>query len=710
MIDKLLYKLLDEISYRNKTGIVNLQNENDIYILSEILTEWGWSDIKGELIQILLEKIEGDVLNDENDEDSSISDEENTLTKATIDTTYIQDLPDGDPAVKKDKEKKIIDETLESIGILLNEASIFDDKYGIGSRFLAITNTESLFKEGLPDGETIPKGFFTKVSDTENAIPVNLSGSGGKVVYVQANDTKKTYKITGSANKLQSMFGKMRKGASPKDINWKTDTLETAAAMGVFINGYSILQQLNNNVKTDDDLPKVIDDITRQVSKAFGKSGDYANIGEIESKIGNIHLADWYQLASLMAGMTKFTDSVIPSWSQKYIIHKSIGDYYKAIDRSELVQGTKQNTADMVISNTPISKLLELIRDEHPIEFDNDGICYIPNTDVKWIQVSLKKAQDGAQLGKIYGFLKNKFDLLDNSDVLDIALSEGISDFIQKGKDFIKNIGTSFMDKLKSLGDFMGKIGNAISKGFTKTPDKDLDTLQRELQQAGLKGNINEEMLYESKTIFETLEEIGADRKLLNVLVNNVNKKFDNIKNISNKSDGIWMTNIKQIKPKFPADGETVGKILSNYQGASVLETMIRNIQGDSKQLYRNLIELEKEMIYGKTILPLYKVFGMSFDDTAPSFKKYPGSEKFIEEKLGKELADVVVLFIRATEQGSDYYSLTIYGLNDIDEATGKFQYTQFRVGTNKSGAYTFNFEGVKFIELGKIKERLNIK
>lgn len=58
MLDKFLYKLIDEISYRNKTGIVNLQNSDDIYILSEILTEWGLSDIKGELIQNLLEKEE----------------------------------------------------------------------------------------------------------------------------------------------------------------------------------------------------------------------------------------------------------------------------------------------------------------------------------------------------------------------------------------------------------------------------------------------------------------------------------------------------------------------------------------------------------------------------------------------------------------------------------------------------------------------------
>ena len=39
---------------------------------------------------------------------------------------------------------------------------------------------------------------------------------------------KKIYKITASDNTFKSLFGKMRKGKSVNDINWDTETLETA--------------------------------------------------------------------------------------------------------------------------------------------------------------------------------------------------------------------------------------------------------------------------------------------------------------------------------------------------------------------------------------------------------------------------------------------------------------------------------------------------
>lgn len=644
---------------------------------------------------------------DQGEEDSEMGSSVDPDTEAGQD--YIDSLPDDDPAKKQSKKsnESLMLELYENVGSMLNEASVWQNKYGIGTRFIAITNTEDLFKDGLPEGEKVPKGFYTKVSETDDVVEVDLGGN--QEVYMLSDDTKKVYKITASKNKLRSMFGHMRKGASPNDINWNTEVLETAACLGVYTDGYSILKKLNDDVQTDDDLPDVINDITKQVSSAFGKSGDYANLSEIESKIDKMHLADWYQLASLMAGMSKFTDELIQGWSSRYIIHKSIDKYYKVIDKSELVKGSKQNTADLVISNTPIPKLIQMVEDDNPVEFDSQGICYIPNSDVKWIQVSLKKARGGAQLGKIYSFLKDKFELLDNADVLDIALHEGMSDWIKKGKDFIKSVSSKFIEKLKGLGSFASKIGSKISKGFTRTPKRELDSLQRQLERVGLKGKLNEGVLYESKTMFETLEEIGQDKKLLSILVDNVNSTIDEIDKLSKRNTSVWSSNVKKLKPKTPLDPDTVGKILSNYQGASLILNMIDEVSGDAKELYRNLVELEKEMVYGKTTLPLYKVFGMDINDKKVSYKQYPGSEEFVEEKIDKDIDDIVVIFFRITEQG-DYYTFVSYGLNDVDEDTGKFEYTQYRIGTNASGRYSFNFEGVRFIELGKIKKLLGIK
>ncbi len=772
-INNFIDELITELAYRLDSGIPDLKNKQHLSVLSEILTEWGMSELENSLIPILTEEQppvkspdddkyshksygyyvrKGDEDNDEaqlyrkdGDQYISVSKDEyeekakeqgelgtkatgvDTKSKTAIATDtdgepqvgyslnpntktgkdYVENLPDGDPAKKKTQE---IDELLEiyyNIGNSLTEASIFQSKYSVGTQFIAIKNTKELFKEGLPTGETIPKGPFTKVTKTTDYVEVNLGGN--EVVWVQASSPKKIYKILGTKSKLQSMFGHMRKGAKPSDINWNTETMETAAAMGVFVNGYSILRKLNDDVKTDDDLPNVINSIKKQISVSFGMSDDYANINEIKSKIDNLSLANWYQLASLMAGMTKFTDSVLPNWSSKYIIHNSITKYYNVINKSDLIDGSKQNTADLIISNTPTSTLLSMIESNNKVEFNKNGICFIPNTNIQWVQVSLKKVKGGAQLGKIYSFLKDKFNLLDTTDVLNIALEEGISDFIKKGKDFIKNVGSSFMDKLKSIGSFMNKIGNKINKHFSKPPKKEFNSLKKELQRAGLKSRLSEGVLYESNTMFDTLTEIGSNPKILGVLVDNVNKKLTSIKNLANNNNTIWVSNVKKISPKSPTDPDTVGKILSNYQGLSVIETLIGDIDSDANTLYKNLVELEKEMIYGKTKLPLYKVYGMKIDDTSVSYQQYPGSDEFIQTKMNKEIIDTVVFFLRITEQ-SNYYTLTVYGLNDVDEATGKFQYVQYRIGTNATGKYTFNFEGVKFIELGKVKQLLGVK
>jgi hypothetical protein len=53
-ISYLIENLIEELSIRSKEGIPNLQNREHIWILSEILTEWGLGEIKHELLENLL--------------------------------------------------------------------------------------------------------------------------------------------------------------------------------------------------------------------------------------------------------------------------------------------------------------------------------------------------------------------------------------------------------------------------------------------------------------------------------------------------------------------------------------------------------------------------------------------------------------------------------------------------------------------------------
>ena len=134
---------------------------------------------------------------------------------------------------------------------------------------------------------------------------------------------------------------------------------------------------------------------------------------------------------------------------------------------------------------------------------------------------------------------------------------------------------------------------------------------------------------------------------------------------------------------------------------------MLGDLESDSKTLYSKMIELEKEMIYGKSTL-LYKVYGVKKDGSGTAYEQYPGAQKYVEEKLTKDLSDVVVFYLY-TGQLKNYFSMRGYGLSGISEKTGDLKYSQFRMGTNSSGRYSYNFEGVSEIPL-KSKVTLNVK
>lgn len=610
----------------------------------------------------------------------------------------------------KIKEKKVKESVLIELGQILSEASIYDNKYSVGDKFIALKNTADLFKMGLPSGEKVPKGPFTKIGPTEDGVEVNINK--GRTVYVSSEDTGKNYIITASDGNIQSLFGKMRKGSKPTDVNFDTETMETAQCMGLYVNGFSILKELES--ATEETLPKVTNSIKQKFSKALGMSGDYAKPNEILSKLNTMPLGDYFLIAQLMAGMTKFMDDIPPfTRGSAHLVHKSIKGYYQATERSELVDGVKDNTADCVVSNVPAAELIAKLNEGLPVEYDKKGVCTISGTNIKFLQVSLKKQEGGAQLGKIYGFLKDKYGLLDTNAVKDLALesielNEGLRDFLNKGVTFIKGLGSKLLEKISQLGSFLLGFFKKIEKGLKKSPKSEVKKLEKELFKAGL----HEGVLNEAKkpSIYDSFSEIGENQKVLDKLVSNVDSKLQELLKAAMKNPAFYYNGYEKLQLTAPVTKDTVAKLLTNFQSAIVLKNILGDLSGDAKKLYSQLIDIEKEMIYGKTTLPLYKVFGVNKDGKGTAYKQFPGSQKFVEDKLSKDLSDTTVFFLRTNAQDGKYFAMTAYGLTGINETTGDMKYSQFRMGTNSSGRYSYNFEGTQELPLGKVKSALNIK
>ena len=644
-----------------------------------------------------LEEDEEDEKTDSEDENGDSEEDD----KAKVDADIKQN------ALTAYEKEKLKENLLIELGQILSEASIYDNKYAVGDKFLPLKNTANLFKMGLPPSTRVPKGPFTKISSTDDGIEVVIN-AGARTVYVSSEDTGKNYIITASDKNIQSLFGKMKKGASATDVNFDTDTMETAACMGLYINGVGILQQLMG--AKEEDLGKVTQYAKDKFIKALGSSGDFAKADAILSKLDSMPLGDYFLIAQLAAGMTKFTQGVLP-FKTPYLIHKNIKGYYSATERSELVDGVKDNTADAVVCSVPGSELISKLNAGLPVEYDKKGVCTIKGTNIKFLQVSLKKGKGAAQLGKIYGFLKDKYGLLDSADVKKLALEsvqldEGLRDFLNKGVSFIKSLGSKLLEKISQLGTFLGGFLKKMEKGFKKSPKSDVKRLEKELFKAGL----HEGILNEAKKpkIWDSFEAIAKDQTILNKLVENVNKEMGSLMKASMANPAFFFKGYSKLALTAPVTKDDVAKLLTNFQSAIVLKSILGDLTGDAKSLYSQLVELEKEMVYGKTTLPLYKVFGLDKSGGGTPYEAYPGSETFIQNKLAKDLSDTVVFYLRANSQ-TKYFTIAGYGLSGINETTGDLKYSQFRMGTNSTGRYSYNFEGTQEMTLGKVKSALKI-
>jgi hypothetical protein len=184
-----------------------------------------------------------------------------------------------------------------------------------------------------------------------------------------------------------------------------------------------------------------------------------------------------------------------------------------------------------------------------------------------------------------------------------------------------------------------------------------------------------------------------------NKLVKEVQKKRNGVVKLYDTKDylihktGTEITNFKSSKE---INIDIVSKLLSNSYSLSSVESIIGTTNTD--EILNSVIDMHKEVFFGKTSLPLYKVYGKS---SGKSYEYLGSAEDYVEKKKAK-LKDVQfpISGIRLNTQDKKYLNIDLYVVSDIEE--NKIYYTAFRTGTNASGRFSFNFEGTKKIPYDK--------
>lgn len=615
---------------------------------------------------------------------------EKTLFDTPAGLKYIKELPKNDPVGKQESIDSIIDRILHGS---INEANYLKSKYKPGNKIQFVGKKPPVWAPNIQKGD-----LLTIVNDDPS---INTFGSGNFVKTLELPDGKlvrvaSDYESGGDSN----LFVHAKEDGGK--IKWNAATLETAASTGLFVDGESLLDKLKSTKSNTEDLQEVVSVAKSEIIKALGSSGDYKESDYFLNKLNTINLPDLWLFVQLMAGMTKFKKAVVNF--TPILVHKSIDDYYKAIDRVDITDGVKENTSDIVVSNVSVSELVSAIKSNKPIEFDSKGVCTVAGTDVKFIQISLKKGEGKAQLGKVYDYLKTKFNLPSTEELLTVPINEDLVDYLSRGIDFIKNVGSKFIEKLKKIKEKIFNFSKKVESLFSEVPIDEMEKLQKELERAGMRGSIVESKLTESK-IIDTLNQISKNKKLLDILVNNTNIKISDLKQLSDKYKAAHLVGYTQLTSDINMTIDDVGKILSNFQSAVVLNSILKDTAADGNSLYTEFKRLENEMIYGKTNLPIYKVYGIA-NDTETSHKLYPGKNIEIKEPID-DVEDTIVIYIQTTKQET-YLTFSSFILSGLLK-DGELKYVKYRMGTNASGRYSYVFEGTSEVPLSSVKKTLGI-
>ena len=368
------------------------------------------------------------------------------------------------------------------------------------------------------------------------------------------------------------------------------------------------------------------------------------------------------QAIELIGGDVKKIPNV--KWGRVEVIQNSIEKYYAATPK-KYAEGAKQNTADMVlVTKGTVDSLLKALPDSD-MSWTDDGRVTIDGTDIEFIQVSLKKGEDAARIGKLSSLVNKIYgqQAMRPSQLIPQEKQGTLDPFLEEIRYMEEGLKDIFgrAAKLLSLGtskllDFSKRIFTKLKNSLIKSALRITKTITRDKSHKSLAkitnilgGNLSENFIVEAKDLPPV--KINAPLlKEMKILKNEIiakdlaNKEYrqmlKNVDAVNSKKEGaivvinkgtdplLEMNNFKRAAEEVLSKkvGDTITrdninpafKLVVNYASYRTFNTIILDILKNIKS-YNTISEalvglnakLRAEAIFGKTGLPLYIVYGM---------------------------------------------------------------------------------------------------
>ena len=608
-------------------------------------------------------------------------------------------------AAKKENSPGWIHKGFENAGITISDTTAFqiadgkpedkDPKIGDSEKIVAYTNVYNKV-----DGDLL-----------------------GKVAWMQKPD---------------SYFKKYEVGS---DLVWgsNTDALETAACMGVYLDADTILAD------EEKDTAKAREEWNPKIKKILNESHDWdkGGVSKLVSKMDDMSDVNWRVMILISKGMQNFIKNESKIGSTFHIIHGKIQDYYAAEKLNQTVtEGSKDNTADMILANASAKDVIDAVGSQ-PIEYD-DKEYYCHTTDkerkIKYYQISLKKSMTDAQLGKMTLAVKNLYGIepdavktwksMMNSYMVKHGyelseLNEGwFSDKLSQGIAAIKSFASKWYKKIVGLFNKIKELGNKMINGF----NRDIPTGRPSEYQKSLATSIfNEsyksrhgEFLTEGRVTEKSINEMikdatPAEAQTLTTKVNDqlgiIETKFTGNGHLINLNVNgkVGDKEYKLISNKNNWKEDDLYKLFANSNSLDAFIKIYNKNGTDIGLLKDQMIDLEREIYFGKTQLPLFKVYGAITSTDTATTTRLGTAKEFVEDERKKiEGAGFKwpVMGIRYTkEKKGKYYTIEATLLTGADETANEPAYTACRMGTNTSKRYSFVIEGTHIKDWATFKK-----
>jgi len=619
--------------------------------------------------------------------------------------------------------------------IVLNllEANVHTSRYKEGSMVVLKSDHISTFNNKGMSFTADAATVFVKVKLNPEASDENeIIGDEDPLVtldvYSDVSKSNKIGTITWAQNP-DTYYNGLKLG---DEMNWggSTSTLETAQCIGVFYDG-------NDEWNTEDGRKKVEEKIVKVLSN--GEDWHKTGKDNLISKMPNFSNEDFAILIDLIQGMNDFVSAIVGF--TPHIIHGTIDKgYKKAEEKNTLVQvsGVKDNTADAIICNSSAADLTTAI-EKQGVASDDQGICKTTGKpEITFVQVSLKKSKDGAQLGKTTSalLLKHKISpalaiyrqVVGEQYHPDYArlMTEGwMGDFVKssfnKLKDIASGIAAAFnkvIEGAKNLargwvGDFKkvwAQETTAAISDFSRlfgVDSRDVKSLTE-----AFNSYIDTGQMFLAEETEESLNELlkSARTQDVNKFVDSITKRVSDLVILYDTQDYLHHVIGKPIVPAKVAKDFNMDisiKLLANEVSLRTLNKIFATNSSNMGQLVKDMIDIQKEMLFGKTSLPLYKVYAKELD--SKSYEYLGTAADFASTKIteiGEDLSYPVSGF-SVKLQKSKYYNIESWIITGV--VNGASTYSQLRMGTNKAGAFSYVIEGSKTKDQAQYNKKFGI-